>query len=60
MKIDPMEMAFLKVIHETPLDTVVRKAYSDWLDEHDRPEEADFFGLVVSLQPAIAGVYHVL
>lgn len=38
-----MEEAFLKVIRETPRDEVVRKVYADWLDEHDRPEEADFF-----------------
>lgn len=35
------ERAFLAAIKSDPRDLVTRKVYSDWLDEHDRPEEAD-------------------
>lgn len=34
---------FLQIIKDNPYDTVVRKVYADWLEEHDEPEEADFF-----------------
>jgi uncharacterized protein (TIGR02996 family) len=35
------ESAFLAAIRATPEDQAPRGAYADWLDEHDRPEEAD-------------------
>ncbi len=35
--------AFLDAIKADPYDTTVRKVFSDWLDENDEPEEADFF-----------------
>jgi uncharacterized protein (TIGR02996 family) len=35
------EQAFLNKIAENPLDEGPRGAFADWLDEHDRPEEAD-------------------
>jgi uncharacterized protein (TIGR02996 family) len=31
---------FLKGIEADPLDEGLRGVYADWLDEHDRPEEA--------------------
>ncbi len=35
------ESAFMKQLENTPLDHVLRCAYADWLEENDRPEEAD-------------------
>jgi uncharacterized protein (TIGR02996 family) len=35
------EGTFLAAIKVTPLDEAAHGAYADWLDEHDRPEEAD-------------------
>ncbi len=35
------ELAFLATIKENPRDWVARKVYSDWLEEHDRVEDAD-------------------
>ena len=35
------ERSLLDPINENPLDDGRRKVYADWLDEHDRPEEAD-------------------
>lgn len=35
--------AFLDAIKDNPRDEVVRKVFADWLDEHDEPEEADFY-----------------
>ena len=34
---------FLLAIKNRPDDPTVRKIYADWLDDHDEPEEADFF-----------------
>ncbi len=34
--------AFLQAIIDDPRDLVTRRAFADWLDEHDEPEFADF------------------
>ena len=34
--------AFLKAITDDPRDLATRRAFADWLDEHDEPELADF------------------
>jgi len=34
--------AFLKAIKDDPRDLATRRAFADWLDEHDEPELADF------------------
>jgi uncharacterized protein (TIGR02996 family) len=39
------ERAFLKAIAAAPTDEAPHKVYADWLDEHDRPEEADWHRL---------------
>ena len=36
------ETAFLRAIESAPDDEAPHKVYADWLDEHDRPEEADW------------------
>jgi uncharacterized protein (TIGR02996 family) len=36
------EQAFHAAIAAAPADAAVHGAYADWLDEHDRPEEADW------------------
>lgn len=36
------EEAFLAAIAEKPEDEAPHKVFADWLDEHDRPEEADW------------------
>lgn len=41
MTIDEECAAFLTHIRISPEDDVLRSAFSDWLDEHDQPEEAD-------------------
>lgn len=35
--------AFLSAIRENPRDPAVRAVFADWLDDHDEPEEADFY-----------------
>jgi uncharacterized protein (TIGR02996 family) len=34
--------AFLHAITDDPRDLATRRAFADWLDEHDEPELADF------------------
>lgn len=34
--------SFLQAITDDPRDLATRRAFSDWLDEHDEPELADF------------------
>jgi uncharacterized protein (TIGR02996 family) len=34
--------AFLQAISDDPRDLATRRAFADWLDEHDEPELADF------------------
>jgi uncharacterized protein (TIGR02996 family) len=34
--------AFLQAITDEPRDLATRRAFADWLDEHDEPELADF------------------
>ncbi len=41
MSVDTERQAFLAHIKVNPEDDVLRCAYSDFLDEHDLPEEAD-------------------
>ena len=36
------EEAFHQVIHQNPLDATNHLVFADWLDEHDRPKDADF------------------
>lgn len=38
----PEEEAFLATIAESPLDEAPHGVFADWLDDHDRPEEADW------------------
>lgn len=35
--------AFLQGIKDNPKDPHIRKIFADWLDDHDEPEEADFY-----------------
>jgi uncharacterized protein (TIGR02996 family) len=42
------ETAFLAAIAAAPDDEGPHKVYADWLDEHDRPEEADWHRLWTS------------
>lgn len=37
----PEQAEFLAAINKAPEDEVLRKIYSDWLLEHDQPEEAE-------------------
>jgi len=39
------ERDFLAAIEVAPTDEAPHKVYADWLDEHDRPEEADWHRL---------------
>ncbi len=39
---DEDERAFLDGILENPLDNAIRLIFADWLDEHDRPIEAEY------------------
>ena len=36
------EQAFIAAMKANPEDEAPHKVYADWLDEHDRPEEADY------------------
>ncbi len=45
------ELAFLRAIRANPADPVVRLAFADWLDEHDRPERAELVRVQVELEP---------
>lgn len=36
-----LEQSFLKVLETQPKDQATRNAYADWLEDEDRPEEAD-------------------
>lgn len=37
------EAAFFAAMDAAPEDEAPRKIYADWLDEHDRPEEALYY-----------------
>lgn len=39
----PEETAFRRAIAAAPADEAPRKVFADWLDEHDRPEEAAWY-----------------
>jgi uncharacterized protein (TIGR02996 family) len=39
------EAGFLKAIVDQPAERSTRLVYADWLDEHDRPREAEFLRL---------------
>jgi uncharacterized protein (TIGR02996 family) len=41
------EAGFLKAIAEQPAERSARLVYADWLDEHNRPREAEFLRLQV-------------
>jgi uncharacterized protein (TIGR02996 family) len=43
------EAGFLKSIAEQPKERSVRLVYADWLDEHDRPREAEFLRLRIQV-----------
>lgn len=43
MSTEEQRQAFLDAIKANPLDEANRKVFADWLDEHDEPEEADFY-----------------
>jgi uncharacterized protein (TIGR02996 family) len=43
------EHALLAAIGANPDDDTVRLVYADWLDEHDRPERAEFIRLQIRL-----------
>ena len=36
------ERCFLRAVEAAPLDEAPHGVFADWLDEHDRPEEADW------------------
>ncbi len=37
----PEQQTFIKALEYNEDDTATRMVYSDWLEEHDQPEEAD-------------------
>jgi uncharacterized protein (TIGR02996 family) len=41
------EAGFLKAIADQPAERSTRLVYADWLDEHDRPREAEFLRLQI-------------
>src|SRR5687768_3217999 len=43
------EPALLQAIREAPDDDAPRLVYADWLDEHGRPERAEFVRVCVEL-----------
>lgn len=43
MDSDKERDAFLDEIITNPEDTATKKIFADWLDDHDCPEEADFY-----------------
>ena len=45
----PEERSFLDAILADPADDTVRLVYADWLEEHGRPERAEFIRLQVKL-----------
>lgn len=45
------ETAFLRAIRANPADPVTRLAFADWLDDHDRPDRAEFVRIQVELEP---------
>lgn len=36
------ERVYVEELHRAPLDYTTRQVYADWLEDHDRPEDADF------------------
>ena len=48
------DQAFLRAICETPDDDAPRLVYADWLEEHGRPERAEFIRVQIELaKPAV-------
>lgn len=47
------ERALLAAVAAAPDDDVPRLVYADWLDEHDRPERAEFIRLQVAWHQAL-------
>ena len=45
----PEEVAFHKVIQRNPNDTTAKLIYADWLEEHDRSEQAGFLRFAVTV-----------
>jgi uncharacterized protein (TIGR02996 family) len=43
------EAGFLKSIADKPAERSTRLVYADWLDEHDRPREAEFLRLQIQV-----------
>lgn len=48
------EAGFLKAIADQLAERTTRLAYADWLDEHDRPREAEFLRVQVQVAEANA------
>jgi uncharacterized protein (TIGR02996 family) len=53
MDFHPEELALLAAIHTNPREDSVRLVYADWLDEHDRPEQAAFLRLAATAPPVL-------
>ena len=49
------EKALCAAIWASPHDDTLRLAYADWLDEHDRPERAEFIRLQCELAQLVYG-----
>jgi uncharacterized protein (TIGR02996 family) len=43
------EAAFLEALRANPADDTTRLVYADWLDEHDRPREAEYLRATAEL-----------
>ena len=50
------EAGFLKSIAKQPVERSTRLVYADWLDEHDRPREAEFLRLQLQIAELSARV----
>jgi len=42
------ERVYVEELHRAPLDYTTRQVYADWLEDHDRPEDADFQRAITS------------
>jgi uncharacterized protein (TIGR02996 family) len=49
------ELALLKAVAADPADDLPRLVYADWLDEHGRPERAEFIRLQVANEQPMTG-----
>src|SRR6202030_4321823 len=49
------EKSFLHAILEAPDDDTPRLVYADWLDEHGRPEQAEFIRIQCQLEKVPPG-----